>query len=175
VTATEVATFELVDRAIVKSEGKLMAGPAMSIATAAPAGAPAESSSSANGISKNVGIASGAATRATAMMTRICAPPEEKSFQGTQRAIAIETTTPIAINGTVRIATCRHDRTNAMNIDRVAGSVFVEQFMALALKSCSTTVPVKKTIKAAIMTRIIATQRSNNIKVRMSVAGLKFG
>src|SRR5215510_3649423 len=63
--ATAPATFQFVDRAIVKSEGRLMAGPAIITAIAAPAGAPAESNKSASGISKKVGIASGSAISAT--------------------------------------------------------------------------------------------------------------
>ena len=55
---------------MVKSEGRFTEGPAMSIATAAPIGAPAESRINANGISKNVGIASGTAIKATTTIDR---------------------------------------------------------------------------------------------------------
>ena len=66
--ATAPATFQFVDRVIVNSDGKLIAGPAIIIATAAPAGAPAESNSRASGISKKVGIAKGTAISATTMV-----------------------------------------------------------------------------------------------------------
>src|SRR5437867_105943 len=63
--ATTAATFQLVDRMMVSSEGRLTAGPAMSKAKAAPTGAPELSNTKASGISKNVGRASGTANVAT--------------------------------------------------------------------------------------------------------------
>src|SRR5688572_4557236 len=63
--ATTAATFQLVVLMMVRSEGRLMAGPAMSSARAAPTGAPDASKTNASGISKNVGRASGTANVAT--------------------------------------------------------------------------------------------------------------
>src|SRR5213593_2896547 len=63
--ATEAATFQPAVRAVAKSDGRLIAGPANSNATAAPVGNPADSKLKASGISRNVGKASGTARVAT--------------------------------------------------------------------------------------------------------------
>src|SRR5688572_28976796 len=114
-SATMLATFQFVARPIVSSDGRLIAGPAISIATAAAGGAPADSKMRANGISKKVGMASGTATTATAKTTKIFAPVESNAPAGNQRATSIEIKTPAAINGTVRTATRAHERTNTIN------------------------------------------------------------
>src|SRR5262249_6224371 len=107
--ASDALTFQLVERAMVNSEGRFTAGPAIISATAAPAGAPAASMIKARRISKNVGSAKGIAINATSMITTSCPPDEASVPSGNHSAIAIETSTPTAINGMVRIATCQHD------------------------------------------------------------------
>jgi hypothetical protein len=115
-TARVLATFQFVARPIVSSEGRLIAGPAISIATAAAGGAPEESRINAKGISKKVGNANGTATTATATTTKIFAAVESNGPTGNQRATSIEIKTPTAINGTVRTATCHHERNSAANV-----------------------------------------------------------
>ena len=68
--ATMAATFQLVERMIVSSDGRFTDGPATSNATAAPIGAPDPSNIRASGISKNVGNASGTAKAATIIIAR---------------------------------------------------------------------------------------------------------
>ncbi len=141
---------------MVKSEGRFTEGPVMSIATAAPIGAPAESRINANGISKNVGIASGIAIRATTTIATICPFVEARVPTGSHSAIAIETTTPMAINGTVRTATCKHDRRNLVSTGRVLSSSLVGQSIGLTVKSLSIRIPVKNTATAATARRVKA-------------------
>jgi len=100
--ATEAATFQLVEREIVKSDGRLTAGPATIIATAAPGGAPAESKINANGISKNVGRASGTASRPTTTIATVSPAVEARAPTGSHSATAIEISTPTAINVSLR-------------------------------------------------------------------------
>src|SRR2546423_8920684 len=84
------ATFQFVDRAIVNSDGKLTAGPAIIIATAAPAGAPADSRSNASGISKNVGIAKGTAINDTTLGANIRPRPDASNATGSHISSAID-------------------------------------------------------------------------------------
>ena len=80
--ATMAATFQFVDLIIVSSEGRFTDGPAISSATAAPAGAPEPSRIRARGISKKVGNANGTATAATIAMARNLAAVESNVRTG---------------------------------------------------------------------------------------------
>jgi hypothetical protein len=80
--ATTAATFQLVVLMIVRSEGRFMAGPAISSARAAPTGAPAASKTKASGISKNVGSASGTANVATKITAMRFALDDAKALAG---------------------------------------------------------------------------------------------
>src|SRR5262249_53492247 len=80
--ATEAATFQPAIRAVARSDGRLIAGPANSNATAAPVGNPAESKLKAKGISKNVGRASGTARVATSRIASSRGVPPAKASAG---------------------------------------------------------------------------------------------
>src|SRR6266850_4699416 len=116
--ATTAATFQLVLLVIVSSEGRLIAGPAISRAKAAPIGAPALSNTNAKGISKNVGSASGTANVATTITANNFALGDVNAFAGSHCAITIETRTPIIITGITRRATFTHERTKPSRYDR---------------------------------------------------------
>src|SRR5262249_9908851 len=154
--ATAPATFQFVERAIVKSDGRLIAGPAIMIATAGPAGAPTESNSSASGISKKVGIASGTAIIATTMVARNCPRVEAITPIGIHNAIAIEIKTPIPINGNVLTATCPHECRKRSSNGRVSSALVATQLTGLTSMNLSIRAPVKNTAQAETTTLVVA-------------------
>ena len=100
--ATKAATFHLVDLMIVSNEGRLIAGPAIRSAKAAPSEAPNASNTKASGISKNVGKASGSAKVATSITATNFELGDTKMLAGSHCAMIIETRTPMIITGITR-------------------------------------------------------------------------
>src|SRR5881396_1364363 len=103
--ATEPATFQPAIRAVANSDGRLIAGPANSNATAAPAGNRAESKLKASGISRNVGRASGTASVPTNSIANVRDVPPANAPAGNHLTRIIETTSPRMRAGTVRTRT----------------------------------------------------------------------
>src|SRR6516225_6014115 len=100
-TPTTRATVQRVSLATVRSDARLIAGPANNTAAATPAGAPVASSVAATGISKNVGRTTGTA-RSEAKTTNPAAPNgrELSVSSGKRCANHRDSTTPATITGT---------------------------------------------------------------------------
>src|SRR5262249_3303884 len=122
----------------------------------APAGAPADSSNNASGISKNVGIASGTAISATRIVATDSPREDASAPTGNDNAIAIETTTPTMISGSVLIATCPHECRKRTKSGRLSSATTGAQLTGFTLMNLSIIKPVKNTTPAETTSRVVA-------------------
>ena len=120
-------------------------------------------------------MASGTAIRATTTIATVCPPVDARAPTGSHSAMAIEINTPTAINGSVRTATCSHDRKNVVKTGRPLSSSLVGQSIGLRLNSLSIRIPVRNTASPAITRRVNAIRWSNSMNVSISAAGFSDG